>query len=387
MVKAAIAGIGATEFSKDSGRSELRLATEAVTAALADAGLSASSVRGLACYAMDNNDPSAVAGSLGLNELTFFVQTPGGGGGACGTVALATMAVTRGIADVVVCYRAMNERSGQRFGQQPVYGPGGMANSFQVSQSWLAPFGLGTPASQMAMSARRYMHQYGATSEDFGLIAVSDRAYAATNPKAWFYQRPITIEDHQNSRLISDPLHLLDCCQESDGAVALVVTTLERARDLRQPPIEILSAAQGLGPRWGSMALTEREDMAAAADTAVVGRQLWEQSGLRAADIDVANIYDHFAPSVLMVLEALGFCGPGEAPAFIREEGIGVTGRLPLNTNGGQLGEAYIHGYNGIAEVVRQLRGTAVNQVADARHGVVTSGSHVPTSGLVLGRA
>jgi len=135
------------------------------------------------------------------------------------------------------------------------------------------------------------------------------------------------------------------------------------------------------------MALTERADMAAAADTAVVAGQLWSQSGLSQADIDVANIYDHFTPSVLMTLEALGFCGPGEAPAFIREEGIGPDGRLPLNTNGGQLGEAYIHGYNGIAEVVRQLRGTAVNQVAGARHGVVTSGSHVPTSGLVLGRA
>lgn len=387
MAKAAIVGIGATEFSKNSGRSELRLAAEAITAALAEAGLAAGSVHGLACYAMDNNDPSAVAGSLGMNELTFLVQTPGGGGGACGTVALAAMAVTQGIADVVVCYRAMNERSGLRFGQPAMYAGGGMPNSYQVGQSWSAPYGLGTPAAQMALSARRYMHQYGATSEDFGLIAVSDRGYAATNPKAWFYQRPITIEDHQNSRLISDPLHLLDCCQESDGAVALVITSAERARDMPQPPIDILGAAQGLGPRWTGMGLTERENMAAAADTAVVARQLWEQSGLIPDDMDVASIYDHFAPSVLMVLEALGFCGPGEAPAFIREEGIGIDGRLPLNTNGGQLGEAYIHGYNGIAEVVRQLRGTAVNQVADASHGVVTSGSHVPTSGLVLGRA
>jgi len=387
MTRSAIAGIGATEFSKNSGRSELRLAVEAITAALADAGLPPHSVGGLACYAMDNNDPAAVARNLGLDAVTFFVQTPGGGGGACGTVALASLAVRSGIADVVVCYRAMNERSGHRFGQPMTSTPGSMANSFQVDLSWVAPFGLGTPASQMAMSARRYMHQYGATSEDFGLISVSDRAYAAANPAAWFYQRPITIEDHQNSRVISDPLRLLDCCQESDGAVALVITSVERARDLRQPVVEILGAAQGLGPRWSGMALTERADMAAAADTAVVAGQLWSQSGLSQADIDVANIYDHFTPSVLMTLEALGFCGPGEAPAFIREEGIGPDGRLPLNTNGGQLGEAYIHGYNGIAEVVRQLRGTAVNQVAGARHGVVTSGSHVPTSGLVLGRA
>jgi acetyl-CoA acetyltransferase len=387
MTKAAIVGVGQTEFSKSSGRSELRLAVEAITAALADAGLSAKHVGGLACYAMDNNDPASVARSLGADELAFFVQTPSGGGGACGTVALAAMAVTRGIADVVVAYRAMNERSGTRFGQPAFYRPGGTPNSSQVNQSWLAPFGAATPASQMALSARRYMHQYGATSADFGLIAVSDRAYAATNPAAWFYQRPITIEDHQNSRLISDPLHLLDCCQESDGAVALVITTAERARELRQPVVEILAAAQGLGPRYIGMAQTDREDMAAAVDTAVVARQLWKQSGLSPDDIDVANIYDHFGPSVLMVLEALGFCGPGEAASFIRDEGIGVTGRLPLNTNGGQLGEAYIHGYNGIVEVVRQLRGTAVNQVANASRGIVTSGSHVPTSGLVLGRA
>jgi acetyl-CoA acetyltransferase len=238
----------------------------------------------------------------------------------------------------------------------------------------------------MAMTARRYMHQYGATSADFGLISVSTRAYAATNPKAWFYGKPITMEDHQNSRLISDPLRLLDCCQESDGGVALVVTSTERARDLAQPVVEILGAAQGIGPRWSGISFIERANIAEVADTAIVGKQLWAQSGLSPADIDVASIYDHFTPSVLMTLEALGFCGLGEAPAFIREAGIGLDGKLPLNTNGGQLGEAYIHGYNGIAEAVRQVRGTAVNQVAGAQRAIATSGSHTPTSGLILGR-
>jgi acetyl-CoA acetyltransferase len=244
-----------------------------------------------------------------------------------------------------------------------------------------------TAASQMAQTARRYLYEYGGTSEDFGLVSVSDRTYAATNPKAWFYQRPITLDDHQESRIISDPLHLFDCCQESDGAVALVVTSLERARDLPQPPVAILGAAQGLGPMYVSMAQAYRQRMTQLADTQEVADQLWRQSGLKPADMDVANIYDHFSPSVLMSLEALGFCGPGEAAAFIRDEGIGLDGRLPLNTNGGQLGEAYIHGFNGIAEAVRQLRGSAVNQVPNAEHAVVTSGSHVPTSGLVLSRA
>jgi acetyl-CoA acetyltransferase len=338
---------------------------------------------------MDNNDPSHVAHYLGLDALTFFTMTPGGGGGACGTVALASQAVSSGVADVVVCYRAMNERSGVRFGQPFAFsgGGGGTPTSGQIYQSFAAPYGMVAPATALAQTARRYMHQYGATSEDFGLISVSDRQYAATNPKAFYYGRPITMEDHQNSRMIADPLHLLDLCQESDGSVAIVVTSLERAKGLAQPPVSILGAAQGLGANYLGMAQQNRENMAFAADTAVVAKQLWEQSGLRPADMDLANIYDHFTPSVLMVLEGLGFCGPGEAPGFICAEGIHIDGRLPLNTNGGQLGEAYIHGYNGITEVVRQLRGTAVNQVRNARSGVVTSGGNVPTSGLVLATA
>lgn len=385
--RAAIAGIGATEFSKNSGRSELRLALEAVTSALADAALVPEDVRGLVTYTMDSNDPAAVARYLGSPALTFFPQTLWGGGGACGTVALAVMAIASGIADVVVCYRAMNERSGVRFGQPRSNYGGGPATSFQLDDSWGAPFGMMTAASRMAQTARRYLYQYGGTSADFGLVSVSSRAYAATNPKAWFYQRPITLDDHQESRIICDPLHLFDCCQESDGAVALVVTSLERARDLPQPPVAILGAAQGIGPKWEGMAQAYRQEMAQLPDTQAVAAQLWRQSGLKPADMDVANIYDHFSPSVLMSLEALGFCGAGEAAAFIRDEGIGLDGRLPLNTNGGQLGEAYIHGFNGIAEAVRQLRGSAVNQVPKAEHAVVSSGSHGPTSGLVLGRA
>jgi len=382
----AIAGIGATEFAKDSGRSELRLALECATAALNDAGVGAAEVDGLVAYGMDNNDVSDVARYLGCGEITFYAQTPLGGGSACGTVALAALAVATGAANIVIAYRAMNERSGFRYGQPTSYQPGGVPTSFQVNQSWTVPFGMATPAVQVALTARRYMHQYGATSADFGLVAVSSRNYAVTNPQAWFYGRPITLDDHQNSRMIADPIRLLDCCQESDGGVAILVTSLERARDQRQPVVEILGAAQGIAPGYIDMTQRGRDDMAHAADTAVIGRLLWEQSGLTPADIDVANLYDHYSPAVLMSLEALGFCGPGEAPGFVRDEGIGIDGKLPVNTNGGQLSEAYLHGYNGITEVVRQIRGTAVNQVANVQTALVTSGSHVPTSGLVLGR-
>ena len=315
----AIAGIGATEFSKDSGRSELRLVLEAATYALADAGLNPAEVDGLVAYGMDNNGVCDVARYLGCGDVHFYAQTPLGGGSACGTVALAALAVASGTAKAVIAYRAMNERSGQRLGQPMTYRPGGVPTSFQVDQSWTVPFGLATPAGQMALTARRYMHQYGATSEDFGLVAVSSRTYAVTNPNAWFHRKPIMLADHQSSRLIADPLRLLDCCQESDGGVAVLVTSAERARDLRQLAVDILAAEQGMAPAYIDMTQRNRADMARAADTAVIGTRLWERSGLTPADIDVANLYDHFSPAVLMSLEALGFCGLEIGRASCRE--------------------------------------------------------------------
>jgi acetyl-CoA acetyltransferase len=230
------------------------------------------------------------------------------------------------------------------------------------------------------------MHVYGATSADFGAVAVADRRHAANNPNAWFYEQPISIEDHQASRWIVEPLHLLDCCQESDGAVAMVVTSVERARDLRQPSVVIEAAAQGAGPDQESMTSYYRDDMTGLPEMGVVARQLWAQSGLGPDDIKTAVLYDHFTPFVLAQLEEFGFCGRGEAKDFIAGGAIEVGGRLPVNTNGGQLGEAYVHGMNGISEGVRQVRGTSVNQVEGAEHVLVTAGTGVPTSGLILGR-
>ena len=380
---ASIAGIGATEFSKDSGRSELRLAVECVRAALDDAGLSPPEVGGLVTFTMDSNSEIAVARELGMGELTFFSRIPYGGGAACATVQQAALAVAAGAADVVVCYRAFNERSGRRFGQ--IQAPGRQApTSPAVDNSWSHPSGLITPAATVAMAARRYMHEYGATSEDFGRVAVADRKHAATNPAAWFYGRPISLADHQASRWIVEPLRLLDCCQESDGGVAIVVTSTGRAAALRQPPVVIAAAAQGSGDDEYVMTSYYRDPLAGLPEMGVVSRQLWAQAGLGPGDIDVAVLYDHFTPFVLVQLEELGFCPRGEARHFIAGGAIEIGGRLPVNPHGGQLGEAYIHGMNGIAEAVRQVRGTAVNQVAGARNVVVTAGTGVPTSGLVL---
>jgi len=383
--KTAIAGIGATEFSKASGRSELQLALEACKAALDDAGIAPGEVDGMVTYSMETNPAIEVARGLGCKELSFFSLVDYGGGAAAATVLHAAMAVASGVADTVVCYRAFNERSGNRFGKG--MSVEGMApDARAVNYGWYLPYGLLTPASWVAMLARRYMHVSGATSLDFGRVAVAARRHAATNPKAWFHGSPITLDDHQASRWIAKPLHLLDCCQESDGGQALVITSLERARDLRSKPAVIRSAAQGSAYDQHSMTSFYRADKdRALPEMGVVSRQLWSDTGLGPQDIQTAVFYDHFTPFVLCQLEEFGFCERGDAKDFIRDGAIELGGRLPINTHGGQLGEAYIHGMNGIAEGVRQIRGDSVNQVDDVENVLVTAGTGVPTSALILG--
>ena len=296
------------------------------------------------------------------------------------------MAVATGVADVVVAYRAFNERSGMRFGQVSSWA-NAQVNTNGLDNAWSYPMGLSTPAGTVAMQARRYMHEYGATSEDFGRVAVADRRHAATNPEAFFFGKPITLEDHQASRMIVDPLHLLDCCQETDGGQAFVIVSAERAADLDAVPAYVTAAAQGSGTDQFVMTSYYRDDIGIP-EIGVVGRELWRQSGLAPDDMPMAILYDHFTPYVLMQLEELGFCARGEAKDFVKDGAIEVGGRLPLNTHGGQLGEAYLQGMNGIAEAVRQVRGTSVNPVSldDKPHVLVTAGTGVPTSGLILSR-
>ncbi|MFF3243237.1 lipid-transfer protein [Streptomyces sp. NPDC002870] len=374
--RAAVVGIGATEFSKDSGRSELKLAVEAVRAALDDAGLSPTDVDGLVTFTMDTSPEITVAQAAGIGELSFFSRIHYGGGAACATVQQAALAVASGVAEVVVCYRAFNERSGRRFGSGVQHRE---PSAEGTALGWNLPFGLLTPASWVAMAAQRYLHTYGLTPEAFGHVAVTDRRHAATNPAAYFYEKPITLADHAASRWIVEPLRLLDCCQETDGGQAIVVTSAERARDLPHPPAVIVAAAQGAGRAQEQMTSFYRDDLTGLPEMGVVARQLWRTSGLAPGDIDVGIVYDHFTPYVLMQLEEFGFCKPGEAADFVAAD------TLPLNTHGGQLGEAYLHGMNGIAEAVRQLRGTSANQIPGAARALVTAGTGVPTSGLILG--
>jgi acetyl-CoA acetyltransferase len=384
--RCAIAGLGATEFSKNSGRTEIRLAMEATLQALADAGIDPSEVDGFSSYSVDKVPEYEIARLLGAKDIKFFSQVPHGGGAACAPVLHAAMAVATGIAKTVVVYRAMNERSWYRFGNGN-YGFGNSPLFENVNYGWYMPYGFHTPAAWVGMFAQRYMHRYGATSEDFGRVAVAARDFAATNPAAFFYGKPITLADHQASRWICEPLHLLDCCQESDGAVAMVITSVERARDLRRKPVVIKAAAQGVSDGQQIMTSYYRDDITGLPEMGLVAKQLWQQSGLSTEDIQTAVIYDHFTPFVLPQLEEFGFAKRGEAKDFIRAGHHQRGGKLPINTHGGQLGEAYIHGMNGIAEAVRQVRGSAVNQVADTRNVLVTAGTGVPTSGLILGEA
>jgi acetyl-CoA acetyltransferase len=375
--RAVIAGIGHTEFSQHSGRSPLQLAAEASLAAIRDAGLSPADIDGNVTFAMDNNDELALIRSLGIPELRFSARTRGGGGGACATIQLAAAAVESGHADAVLVYRAFNERSGHRFGQPQV------APNPDPAWNQHKPYGLDTPAKIYALAFQRYMFEHGLTNADFGLYTVVARDWASTNPNAQFYERPITLADHQASRWIVEPiLRKLDCCLESDGGVGIVVTRAERAADLPSVAVDVLSATASQIEHGHEMFAYYDQDLGEHQEAAAMGRRLYAESGLTPADIDVAMIYENFTPVVFLQLEALGFCGRGEARDFIADGHIGRGGSLPVNTNGGLLGEGYIHGMNNIVEGVRQLRGTSHNQIADAQHVLVSAGR----SGLVLGR-
>ena len=383
--KTAIAGIGATDFSKNSGRSTLRLAVEACELAMKDAGVTPDMIDGMVTYAHDNNNEIDVCRSLGVDKLTHFSLVHHSGGAACGVVHQAAMAVASGACNYCLVWRAFNERSEERFGAGVQERPPA-PTPMEVDFGWSSPFGLLTPASWVAMFAQRYMHEYGATSADFGRVAVACRKHAANNPAAFFYGKPITLEEHQASRWIVKPLRLLDCCQESDGGQALLITTLDRARHLKSVPAVIASAVQGSCDDQQMMKSYYRQSITGIPEMKLCADQLYADTGLSAADIQAAVLYDHFTPLVLPQLEEFGFCKRGEARDFIKDGNIELGGRLPVNTHGGQIGEAYIHGLNGVAEGVRLVRGTSTNQPANVDHVLVTAATAVPTSAAILSR-
>jgi acetyl-CoA acetyltransferase len=295
----------------------------------------------------------------------------------------ATMALATGAAKYVVCYRALNGRSGQRYSQGV---SGDIVTSDLIHWSWYMPWGLMTPASWVAMFTQRYMYEYGVKAEDLANVALSTRDHAVNNPAAFFYQRPLTMDDYMSARWIAEPLRLYDCCQETDGGVAVVVTTPDRAKDCKQPAALVRSVAQAFATDQEQMTSFYRQDIASLPEMELVGKQIYETAGIGPNEIDAAVIYDALTSIVMWLLEAFGFCGLGEAKDFVKDGNLKEGGRLPTNTHGGQLSEAYIHGVNGIAEGVRLIRGTSTNQPSKHDNVLVTGGVGVPTSGMILGR-
>ena len=370
--RVAIVGIGETDYSRDSGRSEMMLALQAIKAALDDAGIAPSEVDGLMTWRVDNTSEAEIAANLGVKDLAWFGDINQAGNVGAALVAHASAAIVAGLANVVVIYRGMNGRSGARYGRGEVTGRRGQGGS-----AFTEPFGLLTPQHGLAMTARRRMHEFGTTSRQFGYVAVSEREHALRNPRATFYGKPLTIEDHQESRLIVDPFHLYDCCLETDGGGALVLVSAERARDLKQPPALVRAAAQA-----GYAKGREYVDTSAAA----LGPRLWAQAGVAPSEVDVAQIYDHFAPFVIFALEDYGFVDRGEGSPFVESGGIRWDGGpLPVNTSGGHLSEAYLQGMNQLLEGVRQVRGTSTAQVEDCHLSFVDTG--IGTGALLLERA
>jgi acetyl-CoA acetyltransferase len=380
--KTAIAGVGQTEFSKNSGRSTLHMALEAILEALDDAGLKPEDVD--AVVKMSANDDIFeidLLRSLNLRNLRFFAEVPHGGGAACGTIAVAASAVASGMADVVMTFRSLNERSEQRFGISA------MGGGVRHWRQYYLPHGLVTPAQWVAIHGQRYLHEYGLSTEDLGRVSVLIRKHAATNPHAMMYGRPITLEDHQQSRWISEPLRLLDCCLDTDGACAVIVVSAEKARQLKSQPVFIAAAAQGTGSRSEMMTSYQRESLARLEESEAAAAVLYELAELGPNDIDVIEIYDPFTPMVLLQLEAYGFAAPGASAALFHDGSLELDGRWPMNTHGSHLGDGYLHGFSHIVEGVRQIRGAAPNQVQrEVGTVLVTSGVGVPTSALVLSR-
>ncbi len=388
--RAAIVGVGQTEYSRNSGRAEAVLALEAVSAAIRDAGLTPRDVDGIVRYSYDSTTEALLTRTLGIPRLGFYGEIGYGGYASAATVAHAAAAIAAGMAHTVVVYRSLNERSGVRFGRAERHlraasdvtvAPGDRTPMGAFS----GPYGLLAPGQCMALWAQRYMYEHRVPPERFeeilGTIAVTQRRYANANPDAMMRERSLTLEQYRQGRVIATPFRVYDYCLETDGACALVLTAAERARDRRQRPVYVAGAVQSMSPHAEPVPVYTTSLTRLALPAMV--EQLYGMAGVSADDIDVASFYDATSLMVLLGLEDFGFAKPGEGGEVILSGGTARDGRIPVNTSGGHLSEAYIHGMNLIAEVVKQLRGTAHSQVADAEVGLVVSGG---ASALVLRR-
>lgn len=383
----AIAGIGLTDFSRGSGRSDLTLATQASMAALDDAGIDSCKVDGIVRCDMDHVQSNSLADALGIPNLSYWGDNGAGGAASGGQIGQAVAAIQAGLATTVLCFRSLNGYSGHRYGQG-TQNPARHVGDEETYEEFFVPYGLTTPAMMYALIFRRHMEEYGTDAAALGEIARVCRARANTNPDAQMYGRPLEMEDYLAGRMIADPLRLFDCCLETDGAAAVVVTSTERARDLPNPPALIRSVALGTGPRvqpsimWGALM---RESLTTWPQ-AHAAQTLYDRAGLSPADIDVAQFYDCFTPAVLLQVEDFGFCEKGEGGDFVSSGAIDIGGSIPINTSGGHLSDGYVHGMNLVVEAVKQIRGTSTSPVENVENALVTAGPPQSSSALILGK-
>jgi acetyl-CoA acetyltransferase len=381
--KAAVVGIGVHKFSKDSGITEMDMACLAIRSALDDAGLTPDSIDGFVEYAEECFDEIIICRSMGIGNLTFHGDVRWDGGAACSIVQRAAMAVASGVANNVVVVRSVNDSSLRR--KKKTWGE--IRPWETIEEDWYNPYGLITDSGRIGMTVRRYMHEYGISGDAFGWVSEVLRENGAKNPNSMFYENPVTYNDYLASKTTVDPFRELDCSPTIDGAIALIVTSAERAKHLKQQPVYIVTGAQSIVAGTQFKTSYTRSSMTDIPAIGNVGRRLLEQSGVDMKDIDVLQIEDEFAPLIPMQLEELGICKRGEGVKFIEGgDRIRKEGELPINTSGGSVGEGNIHGMNHIAEAVRQLRGTSTAQVKDAELALVATGACGPASGLILRR-
>lgn len=378
---AAIVGIAQTEFAKQLEPSEAELAARVVLDACTDAGVDPTEIDGMVSYTVESVLDTALSAMVGTGDLTFFANVQYGGGAGPGCIGLMAMAIAAGRCEVGVVWRSRKRGSGGR----PWANTAASAPLVAVSSEFTRPAGVVRPVDEVAMLTRRYMATYGVTREQLANVALAFRRHANANPAATMHDRKLTLDEYLAARWISEPLCLYDSCLESDGAAAVVMVAADRAKDLPHKPVYVHATAQGMPARMVTQVNYFNDDPLRS-PAHVCGPSLFAQSDIKVDDIDVAQIYDAFSPLVLWTLEGYGFCDVGEAGEFVSDGAIEVGGRLPINTAGGSLSEAYVHGFNLITEGVRQLRGRSTSQVEDAMTCLVTGSETVPTSAVLLRR-
>jgi acetyl-CoA acetyltransferase len=356
----------------------LDLALRASTEAIEDAGLSVHDVDGVICFHENDSALSRdLAAAAGLPVVRWWSDQLAGGNYPCAAVGEAAMAIAAGHARQILVYRALNGRSGHRMGRFRLDAPGG-------PRQFMLPYGFGSPPQVFGMLCRRYMHETGASREHLAAVAITQRDYARENERA-LRREPLSPDDYFAARVIAEPLSLFDCCQESDGACAVVVSDRAAAAGTAHAPITVAAVIGGVGhmgrypfEQWPDMSrswLGQRAD------------ELFARAGVRREDIDVAELYDAFTFEILMQLEDLGFCERGQGGQYVAEQGLGLASPMPVNTHGGLLSEGYVQGLNHVCEAVLQLRGAGGSrQVTDAQTALVTSYGFGSGSAMILVR-